>query len=349
MIPVITIGFPVYNVERFVERSLLSALEQNFEHPYEILVVDDCGKDSSMDIVVRMAASHPKGSAIRIVKHPQNKGLGDASNTIIDSALGEWLIFLDSDDRLTPDCLKLLYDKAIAENADFVIGNTRFVDFTSNDEWDYGAYHERTIRHESAAAYMLFAKLDNPGYERWNKLYNIHFLRNNSIRCIHRVMEDMYFSFNTYALADCIATVNKPTYLYNNSPRESIMANNLGTGLPQATMDIYLSLIKAMQEKMRGEYAHKKYIYDLYFYYVDSIWLSLKQTGKTPQNMQYMEDNTIGFASIVPNIQSLHTKTPRLFYMMANMKKANIIDYMHWVDRTNITIWRALRWVIAKL
>lgn len=349
MTPKISIGFPVYNVAPFVERSLLSALNQNFEQPYEILVVDDCGTDNSMDIIHKIANIHPKGDCIRIIRHTHNKGLGEASNTIIEYANGDWLLFLDSDDRLTPDCLQLLYEKTHNETVDFVIGNTEMVDDISGDSYNYGAFTSQVIKHESAAAHMLFTRMDSPGYERWNKLYRVSFLRDNHIRCIHRIMEDMFFSFNTYLLSQCIATVNKTTYLYNNTPRESIMKDNLGNGLPQATLDIYISLVNAMSEKIKSEYSKKKYIYDLYFYFIGSICTALTRTGRVPSNLQYIAEKTNGFAMIVPNMHHLNSKTPRLFYLMSNKSSASIVDYMHWVDKTNNIIWRMLRWILSKI
>lgn len=54
----VTVGIPVFNVEKYVEKALISALEQDFVLPYEILVVDDCGTDSSMDIVRHIVKTH---------------------------------------------------------------------------------------------------------------------------------------------------------------------------------------------------------------------------------------------------------------------------------------------------
>ena len=48
---IVSIGIPVYNVEKYVRKCVLSALNQNFNEEYEILVIDDKGSDSSIDIV----------------------------------------------------------------------------------------------------------------------------------------------------------------------------------------------------------------------------------------------------------------------------------------------------------
>ena len=63
----ITIGLPVYNVEMFIQRSILSVLNQSAELNIEILAIDDCGTDNSIDIIKEYQSSHPKGKEIRII------------------------------------------------------------------------------------------------------------------------------------------------------------------------------------------------------------------------------------------------------------------------------------------
>lgn len=90
---VITIAIPVYNVEKYIEKSLLSALNQDFAFPYEILIIDDCGSDKSMQIVNRILNEHERGRYARIIRHSTNLGLGPARNTAIENASGKYLFF----------------------------------------------------------------------------------------------------------------------------------------------------------------------------------------------------------------------------------------------------------------
>ncbi|MFK2656934.1 glycosyltransferase family 2 protein [Bacteroides fragilis] len=66
---------PVYNVEKYIERALLSALNQTFES-IEYLVIDDKGQDESMNIVRRIVTKHPRGKYVRIIDHGENRGTG---------------------------------------------------------------------------------------------------------------------------------------------------------------------------------------------------------------------------------------------------------------------------------
>ena len=108
--PLITIGIPVYNVESYIEKCLLSVLNQTYQN-LEILVVDDLGTDKSMAIVADIQQSHSNGQLIKIVKHSQNKGLGEARNTVIENAQGEFIYFIDSDDYIEPQTIQLMVDQ----------------------------------------------------------------------------------------------------------------------------------------------------------------------------------------------------------------------------------------------
>ena len=95
--PLVSIGIPVYNVEPYIEKCLLSVLNQTYQN-LEILIVDDLGTDKSMDVVAGLQQSHPFGNCIKIIRHPENRGLGEARNTVIENAEGKYLYFVDSDD-----------------------------------------------------------------------------------------------------------------------------------------------------------------------------------------------------------------------------------------------------------
>ena len=79
---------PIYNVEKYIERALLSALNQTYQD-LEILIVDDLGHDNSMNIVHQLKSTHPRGNCIRIITHKKNLGLGGTRSTAIESAQGK--------------------------------------------------------------------------------------------------------------------------------------------------------------------------------------------------------------------------------------------------------------------
>lgn len=97
MKPVISIIVPFYNVESFIAECIESVLTQNLEE-LELILVDDASQDTSRDICEYYAKDDRR---VKIVTHPENRGLGPARNTGVEAVEAPYLFFLDSDDRLT--------------------------------------------------------------------------------------------------------------------------------------------------------------------------------------------------------------------------------------------------------
>lgn len=89
----------------------------------EVILVNDCTPDNSMEIVRRVVASHPRGAVVRCLEHEENRGLSAARNTGISASVGDYLYFLDSDDYISANAIELLADAAVQKRPDFVIGN----------------------------------------------------------------------------------------------------------------------------------------------------------------------------------------------------------------------------------
>ena len=102
---------PVYNVEKYIGKCMDSLVNQSFRD-YEIIVVDDESPDGSMKIVESYAGKDPE--RIRIV-HQKNTRQGGARNHGVELALGEYLIFVDSDDYVSKGMLEIL-DRRLREN-----------------------------------------------------------------------------------------------------------------------------------------------------------------------------------------------------------------------------------------
>ena len=101
--PDVSVVVPVYNVEQYLEECLDSVLQQSGVD-LEVVCVDDCGTDGSMEILDEYRR---RDDRVRVVSHAQNKGLSAARNTGIDNCRGEFVLLLDSDDLLKPDTLAL--------------------------------------------------------------------------------------------------------------------------------------------------------------------------------------------------------------------------------------------------
>ncbi|WP_281847507.1 glycosyltransferase family 2 protein [Olleya namhaensis] len=90
--PLITVLLPVYNVEKYIEEAIQSVLDQTFED-FEILVIDDCSTDNTLEIVETI-----NDDRIKIIKKEANKGLIDSLNLGFSLAKGKYIARMDGDD-----------------------------------------------------------------------------------------------------------------------------------------------------------------------------------------------------------------------------------------------------------
>ena len=127
--PKVSVIVPVYNVEKYIAECIDSVLAQSYSN-LELLLINDGSKDGSGAICDEYAV---KDSRVRVF-HKENKGVSFARNLGLDNAIGDYIIFLDSDDYwLTNDCLEKLVTTSLMFNADIVRGQYKEVDEIGND------------------------------------------------------------------------------------------------------------------------------------------------------------------------------------------------------------------------
>ena len=103
----ISIVVPVYNSERYLGTCIQSLLSQTHDD-LEVILVDDCSKDYSYDIMRTMQKENPR--KIKIIRNEQNKGAGASRNLGLEQTEGKYICFLDSDDYLDLEALKKMHD-----------------------------------------------------------------------------------------------------------------------------------------------------------------------------------------------------------------------------------------------
>ena len=114
--PKVSIIVPVYNVERYIVRSMDSLVNQTLKD-IEIIVVNDGSTDNSKKLIEIYQEKYP--NKIKLVDK-ENGGLSDARNYGIPHATGEYIAFLDSDDYVELDTYEKMYNKAKEDDSDLV-------------------------------------------------------------------------------------------------------------------------------------------------------------------------------------------------------------------------------------
>lgn len=120
----LSIIVPLYNVEKYIEKCILSLVNQDFRD-YEIIVVNDGSPDESANIVNELKIKYPNV----LLFHKENGGLSSARNFGLEKAKGEYVWFVDSDDWIEFDIISLLYKHVKESNLDCL-----WFDFNQIDE-----------------------------------------------------------------------------------------------------------------------------------------------------------------------------------------------------------------------
>lgn len=122
----VSIITPSYNAEKLIGRTIESVLAQSFQD-WELLVIDDCSKDATRDVVAAYAA---QDSRIRLIALEKNNGAPAAPRNIgVREARGHWIAFLDADDIWHPQKLTMQLEAAETKSAVFICSQMK-------DFWD---------------------------------------------------------------------------------------------------------------------------------------------------------------------------------------------------------------------
>lgn len=227
-LPKISVIVPVYNVEEFVAQCLDSIINQTYKN-LEIICIDDCGSDKSVDIIKNYIQ---KDKRIKLLRHKSNYGLAVSRNTGLDYSVGDYVFFLDSDDYLcTSDVIEKCYNKITTDNSDIVTGRAKA--FTKESE------HIKRVREYNDCFSLpiqtvkLQVNLDNfdkfydtISHVSWGRLYRASFLKNNNIKFVnkHYICEDEGFFIKVYSSFPLISFIENITVMYRIR-KNSIITN----------------------------------------------------------------------------------------------------------------------------
>ena len=298
-IPLVSVIIPMYNSAKFIPQTLESLLYQTMKD-FEVVVVDDCSTDNSVEVVESFAPKLKMGGGIRlhVIKLPKNTGMpGLPRNVGIQFARGKYIAFLDSDDLFTKTALEELTTLAekfqvevVHTNQFFMMWNGRgkSVDdpaFTNMNELTnpanfYTNYHwssrpnKPTLETADFAARVKKFLANDYTREPYATFYRRDFLISKQITFpLFRIHEDEPFTFHAMCLAEKILLV--PNIFYIARPREGSLLrgqSNLDSKVHNSLrlfIDGFNALKKIMDDiKFFSE--HPDYRYAVLDWYVQS-------------------------------------------------------------------------------
>lgn len=221
--PKVSIIIPFNNVEPYIKQCLDSVVSQTLDD-IEIICVNDASEDASRDIVEEYAK---RDNRIKIIDINERLGQGFARNRAIETAQGEYIGFVDSDDWIEPDMFLELYNKAKENDNDITICQAREYD-DINEKYILSDYYSLTLLNRMQD--NVFKAEDTKdeildiNVVLWNKIYKREYLQKIGEKFPEGfIYEDLPFFFGTYLPAKRIQIIWKNFYIYRVNRKNSTM------------------------------------------------------------------------------------------------------------------------------
>lgn len=213
----ISIVIPVYNSSRYIEKCIRSVFNQTYQD-LEIIIVDDCGKDGSIDIIKRVLIEYPEvATKVKFIYHEFNQGCAAARRDGMKEATGEYILQVDSDDFVDTTMVEKMVAKAQAEDADMVVCNY----YNTNN-------NRRTlVEIKRPSDNVEFASMVFQGYIHagaWNKMMRRSILQEHEIypEAGINMGDDMTVLIQALYYVEKIGYIDDALYFYNCSNDESL-------------------------------------------------------------------------------------------------------------------------------
>lgn len=289
----VSIIVPVYNVESYIEKCLRSVMEQIYTN-YECLIVDDCGTDNSILIAKQLVAKYDGPATFRIIHRERNGGLSAARNTGLREAVGKYVYFLDSDDKLFPHSLEVLVRLAQKyPGVDMVQGNIEI----QNGKLQHLHFHKDAfceyLNNSMEIRSLVLGKLPETA---WNKLVRRAFLLSNHLFFMEGIIhEDEMWRWHYQKEIQSLAICFENTYWYRTDNQQSIMT------VPDRTNSLlsHIAIEREMIATFDGCKLEEVYItYFLSSTHKSRVWTNIRDKGKVMRAIRSL--NKLAYKMPIP-------------------------------------------------
>ena len=229
----VSVIVPIYNVEKYLERCIISLINQTFSN-IEIIALNNGSTDKSLDILNYYAY---KDKRIRVISN-KNIGVSKSRNIGIKEAKGEYIVFVDSDDWIDSNMIEILHGTISDNNCDLAMCTyvREFSDHSKEKVFDLPAisiYEGNQIKSELLRKLVgpIGYELSNPEYldalgTVWAKMYKASMVKENCLCFIDLSEigsgEDTLFNIYAFNKVNKVILLNKPMYHYWRGNENSI-------------------------------------------------------------------------------------------------------------------------------
>ena len=205
----VSVVVPIYNVSQYVNDTLDSLINQTYKN-IEIIAVDDGSTDDSGAICDKLSQTDDR---IKVI-HKPNGGLSDARNAGIDVVTGDYIMFLDGDDRLVIDAIEQLVSVCCEENdVDLIQFTYSEVDANGQPLYPYTYSQKRELLTDEKEKFDRLYALGGPAASACTKLYKRE-LFDNLRFCKGIIHEDEYIVTDILSRTNKVVYFDAALYLY---------------------------------------------------------------------------------------------------------------------------------------
>lgn len=212
---ILSIIIPVYNVESYLFTCLNSIYNQNIdENNFEVIIVNDGSTDKSMEVIVEIIKSHSN----IIVINQENQGVSIARNNGITLAKGEYILFVDPDDKLIEYSLEPFLANALLTKVDIALA-----DFIEVNDKDFSSINKPLLPKILKITEKSPEEIYSEDIAPWlcyvfRTLYRREFLIHNNIHFVSGITyEDQPFTHECYLKAHKCIKAQWPIYIYRTN------------------------------------------------------------------------------------------------------------------------------------
>ncbi len=238
----ISIIMPVYNAEKYLERSVGSVLKQTCSK-WDLICVDDGSTDGSLDLLRSFAQ---KNGNIKVFSVP-NGGPSAARNYGLKRAEGDYVLFLDSDDFLKKNAIKKLLEINEEQDYDITVFSAKISSLKEQADWvwDASTVSNGEFFGDECVKCLFYENGSTPFV--WNKLFKKSVIDEISFDERLFLGEDQEFVFKAFQSAEKIRFADEPLYHYTFQRKASITDSSDG----DFTFKSHLLLIESVLEGLK--------------------------------------------------------------------------------------------------
>lgn len=202
----ICVVVPVYNVEKYVKKCIESIIEQSYSN-IEVIIVNDGSTDNSLNVCIESSKNDDR---IKVVTK-KNGGLSDARNYGMKFCTSKLITFIDSDDYVSKDYIKNLYELMIKHNAD--ISCTNYINCYEDNTFEKKVKRnfEKVYSSKNAIIDVLYQK--NIANSAWGKMYKYEFFKDVEFP-EGKLCEDLGTFYKLFEKASTIVYSSIQDYFY---------------------------------------------------------------------------------------------------------------------------------------